>query len=91
MAFEGMDPDQVEQHGRQLLAESGNIEHLIQTITGQVTTLAASWQGHDSDQFHSEWSNTYLRQMQSARDALHTLGTVALHNADEQRRTSSGL
>lgn len=91
MAFEGMDPDQVEQYGHQLLAESNNIENLVHAITSQVSTLAASWQGQDSDQFQQEWSNTYIHQMQQARDALQHLGQAALHNAQEQRHTSAGL
>lgn len=91
MAFEGMDPDQVEQHGHQLLAESSNIENLVHAITSQVSTLAGNWQGQDSEQFQQEWSNTYLHQMQQAREALHQLGQAALRNAQEQRATSAGL
>ena len=91
MAFEGMDPDQVEHHGNQLLSESGNLEHLIQSITAQVSTLAANWQGQDSEQFQHEWSNSYLHQMRKAQEALNQLGHAALRNAREQRETSSRL
>lgn len=91
MAFEGMDPDQIEQYGHQLLSEGNNVENLVHAITSQVSTLAANWQGQDSNQFQQEWSNTYIHQMQQARDALIRLGQVALHNAQEQRETSASL
>ena len=91
MAFEGMDADQVEQYGHQLLAESNNVESLIHSITSQVSTLVVSWLGPDSDQFHQEWSNSYLRQMQGAQKALHDLGSAALSNAHEQRAISGHL
>jgi WXG100 family type VII secretion target len=91
MAFEGMNPDQVEQYGHQLVAESSNIENLIHSITSQVSTLAANWQGQDSEQFQREWSGTYIRQMQSAHDALYHLGQAALRNAHDQRQTSAAL
>jgi WXG100 family type VII secretion target len=91
MAFEGMDPDQVEQYGHQLLTESSNVEHLMQTIGSHVNSLAASWQGSDSEQFQHEWSGNYVRQMHNAARALHDLGQAALRNAEDQRRTSSGL
>jgi WXG100 family type VII secretion target len=91
MAFEGMNPDQVEQYGHQLLTEAGNIGHLISTIQSNVSTLGTNWLGTDSDQFQQEWSNTYLRQMQNAQESLQKLGNVALQNASEQRSTSSHL
>jgi uncharacterized protein YukE len=91
MAFEGMDPDQVEHYGNQLLTEAANVGHLIQQIQSNVTAVAANWVGQDSDQFQQEWSGNYIRQMQQAENALATLGHAALSNASEQRNTSSHL
>jgi uncharacterized protein YukE len=91
MAFEGMDPDAVEQYGHQLLAEASNIGSLIHQIQSHVTTLASNWLGSDSNQFQQEWSGSYIHQMQSAQQSLNDLGNKALQNAQEQRSTSGTL
>ena len=91
MAFTGMDADQVEHYGHQLVTESENIGQLITQIQSNVGTLHANWHGQDSDQFQQEWSTNYLRQLQQAQAALSGLGQAALKNAGDQRTTSSHL
>lgn len=89
MAFEGMDPDQVESLGRQLQGQQSALSGLISQLDGLTTNMSQNWLGNDSNRFQQTWHGQYRQQLQHAADQLGQLGQVAISNAAEQRRTSA--
>jgi uncharacterized protein YukE len=89
MAFEGMDPDQVESLGRQLQHQESALHGIISQLDGLVNSMATNWLGQDSTRFQHSWSGQYRTQLTRAAQQLGTLGSHAISNASEQRRTSA--
>ena len=89
MAYEGMDPDEVDGLARRINTEANNLHGIVSKLDGLVNTMHANWDGADSVRFHDTYQNQYRGQMTTAIDHLNNLATVATHNASEQRSTSA--
>ena len=88
MAFEGMDPDQIEALGRRLHGEAASLNGIIQRLDGLVGNMAQNWLGADSTRFQSTYHQQYRQQLNHATQQLEQLGSAALRNANEQRAAS---
>jgi WXG100 family type VII secretion target len=89
MAYEGMDPDEVEALGRRINTEATTLGGIITKLDGLVQSMGTNWQGADSTRFHDAYSQQYRTQMATAVRQLETLSQAAISNAGEQRRASS--
>lgn len=89
MAFEGMDPDQVDVLGRQLQSQESHLTGLINQLDGLTSTMASNWLGNDSTRFQQTWHGQYRQQLQHAATQLGQLGQTAIQNAAQQRSTSA--
>jgi WXG100 family type VII secretion target len=89
MAYEGMDPDEVEGLARRIDGEAQSLSGIITKLDGLVSSMQANWDGADSARFHDTYANQYRGQMTTAVDHLNQLSAAAIHNAGEQRTTSA--
>ncbi len=83
----GMNPDEVEQLGRDLQNCGDSFQTLAQTIHDQVR--ATSWEGNDAYLFKHQWWPDHLVALRTVGNELHGYGQSALNNAQEQRNISS--
>lgn len=88
-AWEGMNPEVVEQQARVLHGLSEEITTLMHKIDSQVTQLATSWHGDDSKKFATEWNGTHKPVFTTSAHLLQNMSTTSQHNAQQQRNTSS--
>ena len=88
MAFEGMDPDQIESLGRRLQGEANSLHSIMQQLDGLVNNMSQNWLGADSTRFQASYQQQYRTQLVHASEQLANLGSVALRNAGEQRAAS---
>jgi uncharacterized protein YukE len=89
MAFEGMDPDQVDSLGRQLQGQQTALQGIITTLDHLASSMATNWVGADSSRFQQTWTGQYRTQLNQAASQLGTLAHQAISNAGQQRQTSA--
>jgi hypothetical protein len=89
MSFEGMDPDQVESLGRQLLHQESTLTGIVSQLDALTNSMATNWLGADSSRFHQTYTGQYRHQLTNAATQLGNLGNAAIRNASDQRQTSS--
>jgi len=89
MAFEGMDPDLIEQLGNQLKTQGNQIMSVISAVDGLINQMEGSWKGQDATQFQGWWIQQHRPALNSAAQAVDGLGQSALNNASQQRSTSA--
>ncbi|WP_208029071.1 alpha/beta fold hydrolase [Rhabdothermincola sediminis] len=82
----GMNPDEVEELGRQLQSHAERLRSLVSQITGNV--MSTGWVGPDATRFTHEWWPATRAQIIACAEDLHGFGQSALNNATEQRRAS---
>lgn len=90
MARMGMDVDAVEQVGRDLQLQSGQLADLVGRIDRVVAGLPSIWDGPDASRFVNEWWPQHKAALVQLKDSVHGLGQSALNNASEQREVSGG-
>ena len=59
MAFEGMDPDQIESLGRRLQGEANSLHSIMQQLDGLVNNMSQNWLGADSTRFQASYQQQY--------------------------------
>jgi uncharacterized protein YukE len=89
MARLGMDADAVENAGRQLKTQAGEVGSLVAQIDRVVNSLTSVWDGQDAQQFVHDWWPQHKKALVAAQQQLDGLGQSALNNASEQRSVSS--
>lgn len=83
----GMNAESVAASGQKLIGYKGDIDGIVQAVTGAVNTIKGNWGGSDSDTFQSEWNKT--RQLVSqAGDSLDDMGKKCTTNAEKQKAAS---
>lgn len=89
MAKVGMDVEAVRGIGKQLKAESGNINNLIGQIEKLIVRSQSEWQGKDAVQFKDWWDSQHKPRLKELMSAIDGLGQSALNNANEQDQVSN--
>lgn len=89
MAQLGMDADVIEQLGRQLKQQAGEIGNTINQINNLVGQMQQSWWGPDAQRFCNDWWPQHRNELQHAQQNIDGLGQSALNNATEQRNVSN--
>lgn len=85
----GMNPDAVENMGRQMQQVSDQIkQQIIPQIDRLVNQIPAQWNGKDAQQFQQWWQGQHRKHLLTVSDDLRGLGQSALNNAKEQRDVS---
>lgn len=88
MARMGMDVDAVEQAGRRLQTQAGQLGDVVAGIDRLVAELPGVWEGRDAQRFVHEWWPQHRASLHRLREAVDGLGRAALANAAEQRHAS---
>jgi WXG100 family type VII secretion target len=88
MAFEGMDPDVVQNLGQQLKNQENSLHSIVSAIDGIINQMDGSWKGADATQFLGWWQQQHRPAMMAAATAIGGLGQSAFNNADQQRQAS---
>ncbi len=85
--LQGMDVEYADAAARQM---DGGAE-MVGGMVAAIGTLLDSvmWVGADSTSFHSDWSGTFVPQMQGAVNALKDNATVLRRRAEAQRQASA--
>ena len=86
--FLGMNPDQVEQIGRDLKGQAGQIAAVISKVNSLVSRSQSEWKGKDATDFAGWWNNEHRPRLTELQHKLEGLGQAALNNASEQRNVS---
>jgi len=84
-----MDPEAVENTGRQLKSQAANIGSMVAQIDKIVNSLTSVWDGQDAQQFVHDWWPQHKKSLLAAQQQIDGLGQSALNNASEQRQVSS--
>lgn len=88
MVMWGMDVQEIRNVGAQLKTQAGQIEQVISTIDGLISTAIGNWTGTDADQFQDWWNSQHKPALTNAKNAIEGLGQSALNNASEQESVS---
>ncbi len=83
----GMNAQAVSASGDRLVAFKGEIDGIVEAVTGAVNTIKSNWGGHDADQFHSDW-NSQRQVVSTAGDQLDAMGKKCKVNAEAQQQAS---
>jgi len=87
-AFIGMVPEEVQSLGNLLTnTVGGEIDAIISKVNGQLGST--HWVGTDRSKFDSDWSGTYVAQLQQVKSALGQFGQHALQEAQQQIEASA--
>lgn len=84
----GMNVDRVEQIGRDLKTQAGQIGQIISKVNSLVSQSQSEWKGKDAADFANWWNNQHRPALSDLQHKLEGLGTSALNNASEQRNVS---
>jgi hypothetical protein len=81
--FIGMVPEEV-QSLAQLLTNTvpGEIDAIVTKVGGQLNST--QWVGTDRTKFESDWTGTYVGQLNQIKQALVTFGQHATQEAQQQ-------
>jgi uncharacterized protein YukE len=83
----GMDADAVSASGDKLVGYKGEIDGIVEAVSGAVQSIKSSWGGQDAEQFQSDW-NGQRQVVAVACDKLGEMGRKAKTNAESQKSTS---
>jgi hypothetical protein len=87
-AFIGMVPEQVQALGQMLANQvAGEIDAIVSKVGGQLHNT--QWVGTDRTKFESDWTGTYVAQLNQVKQALATFGQHALQEAQQQIEASA--
>jgi uncharacterized protein YukE len=89
MAQLGMDADVIEQLGRALKQQAGEIANTINQLNHLVGQMQSNWWGPDAQTFCNDWWPQHRNELMTAQHNIDGLGQSALNNATEQRNVSS--
>ncbi len=84
----GMNTDEVLNFANQLSSKADEIEHIINTLTGQLSGV--QWLGPDATRFHGDWDGSHRPQLQSVANALREASQIAHSNVSQQVEASNG-
>ena len=87
MAFEGMDPGQVQQLANQMSNAASEIQHVCSQLTNMLGNT--QWVGQDHDRFVSDWQGSHVPQLTAVANALQDEATKANFEAQQQINASS--
>ena len=85
--FTGMDIPAVRQLSSQMTQSASQIRQLMSQLTSQLG--GTQWVGPDRTRFESEWSGTYVQQLNQVATALEDAANRATQNANEQESASA--
>jgi uncharacterized protein YukE len=85
--FTGMDIPAVRQLSSQMTQSAGQIRQLMSQLTNQLGST--QWVGPDRTRFESDWSGTYVQQLNQVATALEDAANRATQNANEQESASA--
>jgi hypothetical protein len=88
MSFLGLDVIAIKALARQLEASSSEVDVLSRELTAALGNV--DWFGPDQQKFVSEWNSTHRATLQRVRELLATASNIALQNAKDQERKSTG-
>ncbi len=86
--FLGMNPDVVEQIGRDLKGQASQIAGVISKVNSLVAQAQNEWKGKDATDFAGWWNNEHRPRLTELQRKLEGLGQSAQNNATEQRNVS---
>lgn len=89
MAFEGMNTDEVDRIGGQLMTQADQIGQVMGAIDGLINQAESNWQGKDAQEFKQWWMTQHKPALAKAQEAVHGLGQSAKNNASQQRTASN--
>jgi len=84
----GMNVDRVEQIGRDLKTQAGQLSQIVTKVNSLVTQSQAEWKGKDATDFANEWNNQHRAALTDLQHKLEALGGSAQKNATDQRTVS---
>ena len=85
--FTGMDIPAVRQLSSQMTQSASQIRQLMSQLTNQLG--GTQWVGPDRQRFESDWSGTYVQQLNQVATALEDAANRATQNANEQESASA--
>jgi uncharacterized protein YukE len=86
-SFTGMDIPAVRQLASQMTQSASQIRQLLSQLTNQLS--GTQWVGPDRQRFESEWTGTYVQQLNQVATALEDASQRATQNANEQESASA--
>ena len=87
MAFEGMDPAQVQALANQMSSASNEIQHVCAQLTNLLNNT--HWVGQDHDRFVSDVQGSHVPQLTAVANALQEEGQRANFEAQQQINASA--
>ena len=85
----GMNADAVSSSGDKLIGYKGELDGIVEAVTGAVSTIKSNWGGSDADGFQSDW-NSQRQVVSAAGDKLDAMGKKCKTNAEAQKSASGG-
>lgn len=90
MALLGMDVDEVERIGHDLInTQVKLLENVLNAINGHVGHLPGIWHGNDSNQFIQLWESTHKPALNTLMEHINLLGQAAIRQAGDQRAVAN--
>lgn len=86
MALLGMDVDEVERIGHDLINNQFKmLENVLTAISSHASTLPGIWHGNDSQQFINVWESSHKPALNTLMEHVQQLGHTAIKQAADQR------
>jgi WXG100 family type VII secretion target len=85
----GMDAGVVRQCATAIDTSAQQLDRLVGSVDGVVSSIGSDWQGDDAAQFHEIWGRTHKPALTTLVAALRTFAATAQRNAGAQETASS--
>lgn len=90
MALLGMDVDEVERIGHDLINnQHAMLDNVLRAISGHVSSLPGIWHGSDSQQFIQLWESNHKPALSALMESVAQLGNTAIRQAGDQRAVAN--
>jgi|EndMetStandDraft_8_1072994.scaffolds.fasta_scaffold209637_2 uncharacterized protein YukE len=88
MSMMGMDPDQIENIGRQVQHQAQAVQQVMTAVDGLISQAEQAWKGQDADQFRDKWNSSFKTVLNNLHTELDQFGLHAIQEAGQQRSAS---
>ncbi|GAA2405778.1 WXG100 family type VII secretion target [Mycolicibacterium llatzerense] len=86
MAYYGIEPEQMDQMGRQFESKAAEIQSLVSQLGRAVESVG--WSGPDADRFKTDWQGKHAAELKSVSEALRNAAQSIRRNMQEQQSAS---
>ena len=90
MALLGMDVDEVERIGHDLINNQHKLlQDVLTAISSHASALPGIWHGNDSQQFLNIWESSHKPALSALMEHVQQLGSTAIKQAGDQREVAN--